>query len=154
MLREGVKNTQRGGVRVGQKTKKSQFHFLQGWISLLNIWRTLTLIFKKIGVDFDHPQRPFKICNPLIIRNFFRSIYRVHGTQNDRLELTVLMQKSVLKNMLGVLRYWAKHAKNRVAKPNLHIFRQFGRYLGTRCIFFNTDFYVETVRSSRSFWVP
>ena len=34
-----------------KKTKRSQFHFLQGWISLLNKWRTFTLILKKNGVD-------------------------------------------------------------------------------------------------------
>ena len=31
--------------------------------------------------------------------------YRVLGTQNNRLELTVSMQKSVLKNMHRVLKY-------------------------------------------------
>ena len=36
---------------------------------------------------------------------FFGSVYGVHGTQNDRLEATVSMQKSVLKNMNQVSRF-------------------------------------------------
>ena len=39
------------------------------------------------------------------------SDYRVHGTQNDRLEPRVSMQKLVLKNMQRVPRYWLKHPK-------------------------------------------
>ena len=36
------------------------------------------------------------------------SEYMVHGTQNDRLEPSVSTQKSVLKNIHRVLRYWQK----------------------------------------------
>ena len=88
---------------------------------------------------------------PFIAQIFFCLIYRLHGTQNDRLEPTVSAQKSVLKNIDRVPRYQPKCVQNRVAKPNLHIFQHFGLYLRTRCIFFKTDFCVETVSSSRSF---
>ena len=40
--------------------------------------------------------------------NYNYSEYRVHGTQNNRLELSVSMQKSILKNIHWVLRYWQK----------------------------------------------
>ena len=36
------------------------------------------------------------------------SDYKVHGTQNDRLEPSVSMQTLVLKNIHCVLRYWQK----------------------------------------------
>ena len=47
-----------------------------------------------------------QIClDPFIRQKFFCFVYRLHGTQNERLELTVSMQKSVLKNTYRVLRY-------------------------------------------------
>ena len=42
---------------------------------------------------------------PFITQKKIHSVYRVHGTQNDRLELTVSTQKSVLKNMNRVMKY-------------------------------------------------
>ena len=53
----------------------------------------------------------FKFQDPIISPKKNSSDYRVHGTQNDRLEPTVSTQKSVLKNMQRVLRYWPKHLK-------------------------------------------
>ena len=91
------------------------------------------------------------LTGPFISRKKNCSDYRLHGTQNDRLILTVSTHKSVLKNMPWVPRYLPKCAKIQVAKPNLHIFRRFGQYLQTPCIFFKTDLYVETVSPSRSF---
>ena len=88
---------------------------------------------------------------PFITQKYFRYVYRVHGTQNDRLDLTVSTHKSVWKNMPWVPRYLPKCAKIQVAKPNLHIFIRFGQYLQTPCIFFKTDLYVATVSPSRSF---
>ena len=55
------------------------------------IWTTLTAIFFTPG--------------PLYKSEKNSSDYRVHGTQNDWLELTVSTQKSVLKSMHRVLRY-------------------------------------------------
>ena len=91
-----------------------------------------------------------KFLDPFIGQKNNSSDYRLHGTQNDRLELTVSTQKSFLKNMHWVLRYWPKCAQIQVTKPNLHILRHFGPYLGTLYVFFKTDFCIETVSSSRS----
>merc|ERR1712243_451325 len=79
-----------------------------------------------------------------------RSDYRVHGIQIDRLGLTVSTQKSVLKNMHRVPRYYQKSVENRPSKPNQQNLTHFGRYLGTQCIFFKPDFCFETVSPSRS----
>ena len=62
-----------------------------------------------------------KLPAPCISKNKNSSDYRLHGTQNDRLELTVSTQKSVLKNMHRVQRYYTICAEIQVAKPNLHI---------------------------------
>ena len=97
---------------------------------------------------------PLKLTAPFITRKKNSSDHRVYGTQNDRLELTVSTQKSVLKNMHRVPRYWWKCVGIWPAKPNLHIFGQFWWYLWTQCIFFKPDFCIETVSSSQSFWVP
>ena len=77
-------------------------------------------------------------------------VYRVHYTQNNRLELTVSTQKSVLKNIHRVPRNYQKSVENRPSTPNQQNLTHFGRYLGTRGIFFKTDFCVETVSPSRS----
>ena len=53
----------------------------------------------------------FKFQDPIISPKKNSSDYRVHGTQNDRLEPTVSTQKSVLKNMHRVQRYWEKRKK-------------------------------------------
>ena len=47
----------------------------------------------------------FKFQSPFISPKKNSSDYRVHGTQNDRLEPRVSMQKLVLKNMHRVPRY-------------------------------------------------
>ena len=82
------------------------------------------------------------------------SDYRLLGTQNDRLKPTVSTQTSVLKNMYLVLRYWQKCIRIWLFKQNDKIWLPFCQYLWTQCIFSETDFYIETVGSSRSFWVP
>ena len=82
------------------------------------------------------------------------SHYGVHGIQIDRLGLTVPTQKSVLKNMYRVPRYYQKSAQNRSTKPNQQKLTHFGWYLRTRCIFFKTDFCIEIVSLSRSIWIP
>ena len=92
-----------------------------------------------------------KFLDPFTGQKNNSSDYRLHGTQNDQLELTVSTQKLVLKIMHRVLKYLPKCAKIEVAKPNLHILILFCQYLRTRCINFDTDFCVETVSSSWSF---
>ena len=81
-------------------------------------------------------------------------VYRVHYTQNDRLEITISTQKSVWKNMLRIPRYWSKCVKiwgfGLADQIPTHLYQ----YLRIRCIFFKTDCCVETVSSSRSFWIP
>ena len=54
---------------------------------------------------------PLILIAPFITRKKIRSNYKVYGTQNDRLELTVSTQKLVLKNMQRVPRYWPKRLK-------------------------------------------
>ena len=44
------------------------------------------------------------LYNPVKLK-FVHSIYRVYGTQSDRLELTISVQKSVFNNMHRVLRH-------------------------------------------------
>ena len=83
-----------------------------------------------------------------------KKIVRLHGTQNDQLEPTIPTQKSVLKNIDRVPRYQPKCVWIQVNKPNLHMIKHFGSFLSTRWIFFKTDFCVETMSSSRSFWAP
>ena len=53
-----------------------------------------------------------QICvDPFISQKNFCSVYGLHGTQNDRLELTVSTQKTVLKKTHRVPRYWPKSLK-------------------------------------------
>ena len=57
------------------------------------------------------PLAPLKmVLAPLKVKKNHTD-YRVHGIQIDRLELTVSMQKSVLKYMHRVLIYWPKCVK-------------------------------------------
>ena len=49
-------------------------------------------------------------CNPLYTSKK-NSVFRVHGTQNNRLELTVSTQKLVLKNMHRIPRYSTKYVE-------------------------------------------
>ena len=68
--------------------------------------------FKKKNVIFDFEGffvggfSTLKIFNPLYSSKKNCFVYRAHGTQIDRLELTVSMKKSVLKNTYQVPRYW------------------------------------------------
>ena len=63
----------------------------------------------------DHSNRYlfllFKFQDPFISPKKNSSDYRVYGSQNNRLEPRVSTQKSVLKNMHRVLRYWQKCKK-------------------------------------------
>ena len=63
------------------------------------------------GVIYLWGSAPQLFTTPFITQKKFCSVYRVHGTQNDRLELTILMNKSVLKNMHRVLRNMSKCPK-------------------------------------------
>ena len=83
-----------------------------------------------------------------------RSDYGVHGIQIDRLNLKVSTQKLVLKNTHRVFIYFQKTVQNWHSKPNQQNSKKFRRYLGTHGIFFKTDFCIETVRLSRSIWIP
>ena len=53
----------------------------------------------------------FKFRDPYLGPKKNSSEYGVYGIQNDRLEPMVSTQKSVLKNMHRVPRYWLKHPK-------------------------------------------
>ena len=72
------------------------------------------------------------------------SDHRVPGTKNNRLDPTVSTQKSVLKNMHRVPSYYKKTVQNQHSKPNRQNLTHFRLYLGTWCIFFKTDFCIET----------
>ena len=50
----------------------------------------------------------FKFRDPFLSPKKKSSDFRVYGTQNDQLEPTVSVQKSFLKYMYRVLRYWQK----------------------------------------------
>ena len=97
------------------------------------------------GISYLGSYRPF------ITQKKNCSVFGVHGTQNDWL---VSMQKSVLKNMHRDRRYWPKCLKIWRFGLATWILAHFAQYLWTRCILFKTDFCIETVSSSRSFWVP
>ena len=124
-----------------------KWYHLKYWawgIFQIFIWSPLSYIF----FQFLKLQSPFKSPK----KN--SSDYRVHGTQNDQLEPRVSTQKSVFKNMQRVPRYRPKSVQNRPSKPNQQNLAHFDWYLGTRCIFFKTDFCVETVSPSPSIWIP
>ena len=88
----------------------------------------------------------------LIFLNFDRIIgFMVFESTGS---IMVSMQKTVLKNMHRVLRYWQKCVKCYWFGLEGRFWTVFWYYLGTRCIFFKTDFCVETVRLSRSIWIP
>ena len=103
----------------------------------------------------DHSNRYFfllfKFQDPFISPKKNSSDYRVYGSQNDGLEPRVSTQKSVLQNMHRVPRYWQKCIQIYLFKQNVKNFLHFCQYLRTRCIFFKTDFCVETLGSSRLF---
>ena len=80
--------------------------------------------------------------------------YRVHCIQIDRLGLTVSTQKTILKNMHRGQRKRPKCVKFCWFGLEGQFLTLFWWYLGTRCIFFKTDFSIETVSLSRSIWIP
>ena len=126
------------------------------------LWNQGVLMYEETGSEekiliFHFLPTPFftlKIPGPLYESKKNSSDYRLHGTQNDRLEPTVSMQKSVLKNMHWVQRYWRKGSQilSFCLKSQIRI--HFCQYLRTRYIFLKTDFCDETVGLRRSFWVP
>ena len=71
----------------------------------------------------------------------------------DRLGLLVLLQKSVLKNVHWDPKYNQKSVENQPSKPNQQNSTHFSQYRGTRCMFFKTDFCVETVSPSWSIYI-
>ena len=97
---------------------------------------------------------PLILTAPFITQKKIRSVYKVHGTQNNRLELTVSTQQSVLKNLHRVPRYWQKHPKLCRFGLATWFLGRFAKYLGTRCIFLKPDFCVETLTLRRLIWIP
>ena len=126
------------------------------------IWNQVVLMYNKEAPKVESVNFLFlaalfspKISTtPFITQKNFRSVYRVYGIQNDRLQLTVSTQKSVWKNMHWVLRNRPKCPKIWRFGLVSWILTLFCSYLGTRWIFFKTDFCTETVSSSPSFWAP
>ena len=58
------------------------------------------LLVVVVNVGFESSSLHFfQFFNPFISPRKNSSDYRVHGSQNDRLDLTVSAQKSVLKNL-------------------------------------------------------
>ena len=102
-------------------------------------WSYLLFFYRQICVD------------PFISQKNFCSVYGLHGTQNDRLELTVSTQKTVLKKTHRVPRYWPKSLQIMRFGLATWILAYFGQYLGTLCVFLKNVFCVETVSSSRPF---
>ena len=100
------------------------------------------------------PEFPLKFgSDPLKGEKKKCSDYGVHGIQIDRLGLTISTQKSVLKNVHRVQRYYQKSVQNRPSKPNQQNLTRFSRYLETRCIFFKTIFCIATVSPSRFLFI-
>ena len=85
-------------------------------------------------VNFQSFRKPFTIppelgqygSDPFISEKKNCSDYGVHGIQINRLGLTVPTQKSVLKNMYQVPRYYQESAQNRSTKPNQQKLTHFG----------------------------
>ena len=77
------------------------------------LWNQVVLVYKETEskeknwiLIFYLPHFSLKkFLHPFIGQKNNSSDYRLHGTQNDRLEPTVSTQKSLLKNMHWVLRY-------------------------------------------------
>ena len=82
----------------------------------------------------------FDIDSPLYNSKKIRSVYKVYGTQNDRLKLTVSTQKSVLKNMQRVPRYRPKYAKFCWFGLEGDFLHFFGNILGLGAYFFKPIF--------------
>ena len=64
-------------------------------------------------------------ATPFITQKHFCSVYRVHGTQNDRLELTVSKQKSVLKNMYRIFCIFLKSRTPQLKPLKIENFNDF-----------------------------
>ena len=83
------------------------------------IWNQVVLMYNKEAPKVESVNFLFlaalfspKISTtPFITQKKFCYVYRVHGTQNDQLELMVSTQKLVLKNIHRVPRYIPKCAK-------------------------------------------
>ena len=122
------------------------------------LWNQGVLMHEESGSEeknliFHFLPTPFftlKIPGPHYKSKKNSSDYRLLGTQNDRLKPTVSSQKSVFKNMYLVLRYWQKCIRIWLFKQNDKIWLPFRQYLWTQCIFFKTDFCIETLGLSRS----
>ena len=54
---------------------------------------------RKFQGDLPRGVGPLNICDPLYSPKNFHSVYKLYGAQNDRLELMVSTQKSVLTNI-------------------------------------------------------
>ena len=130
-----------------------QFSLVIYILTVLGLDTQRTCILGHLVLNFlDPPQIHWKFQDPLI-KVKKKSDYRVHYTQNDRLKLTVSTQKLVLKNMHQFPRYWSKCVKiwgfGLAGEIPTHLYQ----YFRIQYIFFKTDFCVETVSSSRLFWV-
>ena len=141
-------------LHYSEKLKNAKSNY--GYSYLIAPWyiKTEKTWFFKFRVFLAWGVAALNFSAPLKVREKNRSDYRVHGIQNDRLNLMVSMLKSVLKNMHRVPRYYQKTVQNRLSKPNQQNMTYFGRYIRTRCIFFKTKSRVETVSPSRSIWIP
>ena len=84
---------------------------------------------------------------------FKNSVCTFYCTQNDRLDPTVSMQKSVWKSDHRRLRNLQNYFSTWHAKPNHNLILFFLNYLGLGWSVFQTNFCIETVGSRRSFWV-
>ena len=85
---------------------------------------------------------------------FFQSVCGFYGSQNDRLDYTGSMQKSVWKTEQPSPRYQPKPVFKRRFGLASHVSKHFWWYLRPGCSVFKTDFCDETVRLRQSFWVP
>ena len=73
--------------------------------------------------------------DPFISQKIISSDYRLHGTQNDQLEPTFSPQKSVLKYMHQVLRYWQKVSKFSCSSKTTKIGYLFANIFGPNAYF-------------------
>ena len=66
---------------------------------------------KKFQLSWWFGRPPQETPQPFIMQEENFSVKRIHYTQNDQLDLTVSIKKSVLKNMHRILRYLSKCIK-------------------------------------------
>ena len=86
-------------------------------------------------------------------RIFKNSVCTFYCTQNDRLNPTVSMQKSVWKTDHPRPRYLWKNKIGLRFGLACHVKKHFCKYIGPGWSVFQTDFCIETVGLRRSFWV-